>query len=232
MASALPDVSLADPLQFAMAAVVPPPYRITTDDKRGLIVVITATTLTFVWTCFLIRIYLRIKTREWRSDDYFLGAATVSLCPWDRALRELITSLQLLDTVQSALALRGVRDGLGRSAQVLGDTALHRIGQVRTPGDRRQVRTRSDRIPESESSLHTLLTVLLDRIRLADSVHHHVVGIQVRSLVPLSPPLAGKEGSCQGVVGGHGRLGYMGCNSHSPGRDAVHSFPILDEGRW
>lgn len=57
--------------------VIPPPYVIAEDDQRGLIVVITATTLSFVWTCLLIRIYLRVRTREWRSDDYFLAAATV-----------------------------------------------------------------------------------------------------------------------------------------------------------
>lgn len=59
----------------------PPPYFITDTDKRGLIVVINATTLSFVWTCLLIRIWLRLKTREWRSDDYFLAAATVTLGP-------------------------------------------------------------------------------------------------------------------------------------------------------
>lgn len=61
-----------------MAEAIPPPYVITDDDKRGLLVVITATTLSFVWTCLLIRIWLRYKTRECRSDDYFLAAATVS----------------------------------------------------------------------------------------------------------------------------------------------------------
>lgn len=60
--------------------VIPPPYVITDDDQRGLVVVITATTLSFVWTCLLIRLWLRVKTREWKSDDYFLAAATVSTC--------------------------------------------------------------------------------------------------------------------------------------------------------
>jgi hypothetical protein len=62
-----------------MATPIPPPYVITADDKRGLVVVITGTTLSFVWTCLLIRVWLRWKTREWKSDDYFLAAATVSL---------------------------------------------------------------------------------------------------------------------------------------------------------
>jgi hypothetical protein len=58
-----------------------PPYVITASDKRGLVVVIAATTLSFVWTCLLIRIYLRLKLREWKLDDYLLVAATVSSLP-------------------------------------------------------------------------------------------------------------------------------------------------------
>jgi hypothetical protein len=59
--------------------VTPAPFKITDDDKRGLIVVTAATTLAFVWVCFFVRIWLRLQVREWRSDDYFLAAATVRL---------------------------------------------------------------------------------------------------------------------------------------------------------
>jgi hypothetical protein len=48
--------------------VIPPPYVITADDKRGLIVVTGAAVLSFVWCCFLIRVWLRLQTREWKSD--------------------------------------------------------------------------------------------------------------------------------------------------------------------
>jgi hypothetical protein len=48
--------------------VIPPPYVITADDKRGLIVVTGAAVLAFVWSCFLIRVWLRLQSREWRSD--------------------------------------------------------------------------------------------------------------------------------------------------------------------
>jgi hypothetical protein len=58
--------------------VTPAPYQITDNDKRGLIVVTAGCTLAFVWVCFVIRIWLRLQVREWRSDDYFLAAATVS----------------------------------------------------------------------------------------------------------------------------------------------------------
>jgi hypothetical protein len=48
--------------------VISPPYVITADDKRGLIVVTGAAVLAFVWSCFLIRVWLRMQSREWRSD--------------------------------------------------------------------------------------------------------------------------------------------------------------------
>jgi len=59
--------------------VIPAPFKITNDDKRGLIVVTAGCTLAFVWVCFVIRVWLRLQVREWRSDDYFLAAATVRL---------------------------------------------------------------------------------------------------------------------------------------------------------
>jgi hypothetical protein len=59
--------------------ITPPPFVITENDKRGLIVVTAAITLAFVWTCFFVRVWLRLQVREWRSDDYFLAAATVRL---------------------------------------------------------------------------------------------------------------------------------------------------------
>lgn len=59
--------------------VIPAPFQITETDKRGLIIVTAWCTLAFVWVCFVIRVWLRFQVREWRSDDYFLAAATVSL---------------------------------------------------------------------------------------------------------------------------------------------------------
>lgn len=58
---------------------IPPPYSITADDKRGLIVVIVAIVLAFVWVCSLIRIWLRYQARDWKNDDWLLAAATVSV---------------------------------------------------------------------------------------------------------------------------------------------------------
>ncbi|PSN74811.1 hypothetical protein BS50DRAFT_567591 [Corynespora cassiicola Philippines] len=89
----------------------PPPYFITDTDKRGLIVVINATTLSFVWTCLLIRIWLRLKTREWRSDDYFLAAATV------------------LETVQAGLVFHIANEGLGTLRDTLSQNDLARVGR-------------------------------------------------------------------------------------------------------
>ena len=63
------------------AGVVPAPFVITDNDKRGLIVVSVSISLAFVWVCLLVRTWLRCQTREWRSDDFFLAAATVCLMP-------------------------------------------------------------------------------------------------------------------------------------------------------
>jgi hypothetical protein len=58
---------------------IPPPFFITADDKRGLIVVTVALVLAFVWTCSLIRLWLRWQARDWKTDDWLLAFATVSL---------------------------------------------------------------------------------------------------------------------------------------------------------
>jgi hypothetical protein len=64
---ALPHLSPIFCLSMA-GEVISPPYVITADDKRGLIVVTGAAVLAFVWCCFLIRVWLRVQSREWRSD--------------------------------------------------------------------------------------------------------------------------------------------------------------------
>lgn len=58
---------------------IPPKYVITADDKRGLLVVTVALVFSFVWVCFLIRLWLRLQKREWKPDDWVLAVATV--CP-------------------------------------------------------------------------------------------------------------------------------------------------------
>lgn len=69
-----------------MATAIPPPYFITADDKRGLIVVTVALVLAFVGTCSVIRVWLRYQAKDWKSDDWLLASATVwlrflLLCP-------------------------------------------------------------------------------------------------------------------------------------------------------
>ncbi|KAI0607350.1 hypothetical protein TUN205_08409 [Pyrenophora tritici-repentis] len=93
------------------AEAIPPPYVITAHDKRGLIVVTGAVVLAFVWSCFSIRIWLRLKSREWRSDDWWLAAATI------------------LDTVQTAVIFHLVDLGLGASQDGLSSSQLERIGK-------------------------------------------------------------------------------------------------------
>ncbi|KAF2015389.1 hypothetical protein BU24DRAFT_408611 [Aaosphaeria arxii CBS 175.79] len=92
--------------------VIPPPYKISGDDKRGLVVVTTATVLSFVWTCLVIRVWLRWKLREWRSDDYFLAAATV------------------FNTIQSGLVFRVADAGLGLTKDEVDADHLRRISKL------------------------------------------------------------------------------------------------------
>ncbi|KAF2030743.1 hypothetical protein EK21DRAFT_64705 [Setomelanomma holmii] len=90
---------------------IPPPYFITADDKRGLIVVTVAIVLAFVWVCSLIRIWLRYQTRDWKADDWLLSAATV------------------LDTAQSGIILHLVNLGLGISQDGVALSRLERLGR-------------------------------------------------------------------------------------------------------
>ncbi|OSS48472.1 hypothetical protein B5807_07911 [Epicoccum nigrum] len=91
--------------------VIPPPFYITDTDKRGLIVVTAGCTLAFVWVCFIIRVWLRLQVREWRSDDYFLGAAT------------------FLDTIQTGLIYHLVDLGLGGPQENISSERLEDIGK-------------------------------------------------------------------------------------------------------
>jgi hypothetical protein len=91
--------------------VTPAPFKITDDDKRGLIVVTAATTLAFVWVCFFVRIWLRLQVREWRSDDYFLAAAT------------------FLDTIQTGIIFHLVNLGLGGPQEEVSRERLEDIGK-------------------------------------------------------------------------------------------------------
>lgn len=69
---------MAEPL---VNGVVPPPYHITDDDKRGLVMVITTITVSFVIACLLVRIYVRTKVNnDWKRDDSLLAVATVFCC--------------------------------------------------------------------------------------------------------------------------------------------------------
>ncbi|KAF9691561.1 hypothetical protein EKO04_010289 [Ascochyta lentis] len=98
--------------------VTPAPFAITDDDKRGLIVVTAGCTLAFVWVCFVIRVWLRLQVGEWRSDDYFLGAAT------------------LLDTIQTGIIFHLVNLGLGGPQQ---DIPLDRLADIGKQGFASQI---------------------------------------------------------------------------------------------
>lgn len=91
--------------------VIAPKYVITADDKRGLIVVTVAVVLSFVWTCFLIRLWLRLQSRDWKSDDWSLAAATV------------------LHTAQSGILLHLVDLGLGASQEGIPLSQREQLGR-------------------------------------------------------------------------------------------------------
>lgn len=52
---------------------IAPPYVITATDKRGLIVVTGVSVLAFVWSCSLIRLWLRWQLKQWRWDGEFFS---------------------------------------------------------------------------------------------------------------------------------------------------------------
>ncbi|KAL5115359.1 hypothetical protein ACEQ8H_006735 [Pleosporales sp. CAS-2024a] len=99
------------------ATAIPPPYFITADDKRGLIVVTVALVLAFVWLCSLIRVWLRWKARHWTVDDWLLAAATLLIAP------------KVVDTAQSAVILHLVNLGLGAAQDGLPKSQLEQIGK-------------------------------------------------------------------------------------------------------
>ncbi|KAH6625761.1 hypothetical protein C7974DRAFT_206928 [Boeremia exigua] len=91
--------------------VIQPPYTITEHDKRGLIAVTAGCTLAFVWVCFIIRLWLRTQVREWRSDDYFLAAAT------------------FLETIQTGVIFNLIHLGLGGPQEEIPREQLEVIGK-------------------------------------------------------------------------------------------------------
>ena len=111
--------------------VIPPPYVITADDKRGLIVVSGAAVLAFVWSCFLIRVWLRMQSREWRSDGECLVYRTVRKTSTESIrLDWWLASATLLDTIQSAIIFHLVNLGLGASQAGVLLSQLEKLGRV------------------------------------------------------------------------------------------------------
>jgi hypothetical protein len=111
--------------------VIPPPYVVTADDKRGLIVVSGAAVLAFVWSCFLIRVWLRVQSREWRSDGNYSMCPTVcKTCTESDHLDWWLAAATLLDTVQSGIMFHLVNLGLGASQDGIPLSQLERLGWV------------------------------------------------------------------------------------------------------
>jgi hypothetical protein len=119
---------------FSMAGeVIPPPYVITADNKGGLIVVTGAAVLAFVWSCFLIRVWLRMQSGEWRSDGECLFYPTAcETCTKFVHLDWWLAAATLLDTVQSGIIFHLANLGLGASQDGVPLSQLERLGRVRT----------------------------------------------------------------------------------------------------
>lgn len=127
------------PLFFMAGDVIPPPYVIAANDKRGLIVVTGASVLAFVWCCSLIRVWLRWRLKEWRSDgEYFVllfpncryGAHTENSLLF---LDWWLAAATLLDTVQTGIILHLVTLGLGASQDNIPLPQREQLGKVSCP---------------------------------------------------------------------------------------------------
>lgn len=51
---------------------------ISSSNQSGLILILTALSLSFIVVSFVIRVYIRVPTRLWKWDDNSFTAATVS----------------------------------------------------------------------------------------------------------------------------------------------------------
>ena len=99
---------------------VPTPYAplevIQVGDQRGLVVVLTTLTLCFALLCVFIRLYVRFFANgPWKRDDAILSASAIC------------------STIQSAVVLYGVSQGLGRSSKHNSPDQLKEIGKVSLP---------------------------------------------------------------------------------------------------
>ncbi|KAL1639715.1 hypothetical protein SLS58_007613 [Diplodia intermedia] len=94
----------------ATNVLIPPAYHINENDKRGLVMVITTVTVSFVMLCLAVRIYIRTNVREWKRDDSLLAVAT------------------LFSFFQAATVYLQVHEGLG--LKHLDPTRLSQLGKA------------------------------------------------------------------------------------------------------
>jgi hypothetical protein len=68
---------MATPTPSAIPGASNPLGAISTPNMSGLIAIITAFSLTFVFVSLFIRLYVRSKKGPWKNDDNFVLAASV-----------------------------------------------------------------------------------------------------------------------------------------------------------
>lgn len=71
--------------------VTPPSLVLTSTDKGGLVVVMTALAMCFVLVAFLIRMYVRMSVSGYQLDDFVLTLATVKSWDYQSAIRSKLT---------------------------------------------------------------------------------------------------------------------------------------------
>lgn len=110
---------------------LPPLEVITANDKAGLIVLITALLLSFVFLCLGARIYTRIYINgPWMRDDDILTAATVESHDASGNLTSTTDTRQATCCVQSALVFFQVSKGYGKAGDLLDTDDIGSIAKV------------------------------------------------------------------------------------------------------
>lgn len=213
--------------------VTPAPFQITDTDKRGLIVVTAGCTLAFVWVCFVIRVWMRLQVREWRSDDYFLAAATVSLELGNLAAAQLLIIRPVPRHSSDWHCLSSRQFGHGRSSgrNTFGPSPSHWGGASDTLARFRLLPQRPSAGQPRPTSLGKCLTTTTARFRLSDLLYTHIMDDQVLHLAAVYAAVAQRRAQdC--IVDYDSFICRVGtCLDHTH-ISPVQSCAILHEQSW
>ena len=108
-----------------------PLVTVTPFDKSGVIIIITALTLSLSLVSLLIRAYVRYEfsPQRFALDDVFVGIAFV--CSIDSSGSHLaLTSLQLFSVIQNAIVFWEAGNGLGQKTSLISPSSLVKVEKV------------------------------------------------------------------------------------------------------